>query len=122
MRRARGGEMPAVLQHLEPMRKHRPLPELRIVHAFVRWSPAPVPFLDHHPEILWDHPVLNESLDRLGIGVVLEEHPIRGAEGCEGTSGAGWCWEQTGGVVQLHIGFRQMGIDTCGILDKNDLP
>src|SRR5712691_10682016 len=122
MRRAWGGEVAAVLQHLAPMREHRPLPEIRIVHAFVWWSPASVPFLDHHPEILWGHPVLGQPLGYLGIRIVLEEYPIRGAEGCECAGGTGWHREQASGVVQLFVGFRQIGIDTRGILDKNHLP
>src|SRR5262247_3491062 len=122
MRRAGGGEVSAGLQHLTPMREHWPLPELRIVHAFVRWSPASVSFLDHYPEILWGHPVLSQPLGYLRIRIVLEEYPIRGAEGCERASGTGWHREQSGVVVQLFVGFRQIGIDTRGILDKNHLP
>src|SRR5437667_7405448 len=110
MRRAGGGDVSAVLQHLAPMREHRPLPELRIVHASVRWSPASVPFLDHHPQVLWGHPILDEPLGRLGIRIVLEEYPIGGAEGCEGTGRTGWHGEQASGVVELFVRFRQISI------------
>ncbi len=43
------------------------------------------------------------------------------AECFEGASGTGRRGEQAGDVVQVLIGFRQMRIDTRGILDKNDL-
>src|SRR5882672_8476177 len=103
------------------MGEHRPLPEVRSVHAFVRWPPAAIPFLDHHPQVLWGHPVLGQPPGHLGIGIVLEEYPIYSAEGCERTSGTGRHWEQTGSVVEIFVGFRQIGIDTRGILDKNHL-
>src|SRR2546421_8672992 len=101
MRRAGGGEMSAGLQHLAPMREHRPLPELRIVHAFVRWSPASVPFLDHNPQILWGHPILRQPFGYFGIRIVLEEYPIRGTEVCKRASRTGRHREQAGDVVQL---------------------
>src|SRR5215831_20142324 len=122
MCRARRGEVAASLQHLTPMREHWSLPEVRIVHAFVWGAPASVPFLNHYPEILWGHPILGQPLGYLGIRIVLEEYPIRGAEGCKRASGTGWHREQPGVVVQLFIRFRQIGIDTGGILDKNHLP
>src|SRR5215211_2871983 len=119
MHRAGEGEVASALQYVAPMREHRTLPEVRIVHAFVRWSPASVPFLDHYPEILRGHPVLGQPLGYLGIRIVLEEYPIRGAEGCERARGTGRHREQSGVVVQLLVGFRQISIDTRGILDKN---
>src|SRR2546421_997119 len=54
------GELPAMLQHHAPVLEHRTLPEVRVIHALVRWAPAPIAFLDHHLQILWRHPVLHE--------------------------------------------------------------
>ena len=76
MHSAGGGEMPPPLQHHAPMREHWSLPEVGRVHALVRWPPASIPFLDHHPQVLWRHPVHREPFGHLGIGVVLEEDPF----------------------------------------------
>src|SRR5215831_10151402 len=72
MRRAWGGKVSASLQHLAPMCEHRAPPEVRIVHAFVWWSPTSVPFLDHHPKIFWGHPVFGQPLGNFGIGLCLK--------------------------------------------------
>src|SRR5687767_9669728 len=104
------------------MLKCRPAPELRIVHAFVRWSPTPTPFLDCHPQVLWGHPVLDEPFSDLWIGVVLKESPGGSSKCPKGPGGTGGHWQQSSDIVQRFVRFHKMGVNTGRIQDENHLP
>src|SRR5262249_302901 len=119
---ARIRKLSPALQHDTPMLESRTLPELRVVHAFVRWSPAPPPFLDRHPQVLWGHPVFDEPFRELWIGIVLAESQAASADLLARTGGPSRHWQQASDVVQLFIGFPQMGVDAGRIQDEDHLP
>ena len=49
--------------------------------------PAPVPFLDHHPQVLRGHPVFGEPSSDLSIGILFEQDPL--GQVCSSTTPAG---------------------------------
>src|SRR4029450_14127614 len=62
------------------MLERGPLPEVAAVHALIGRPPSPAPFLHHHPQLLRPHGILDNPFGQLGVGAVLEDHPLPRAD------------------------------------------
>src|SRR5262245_42484109 len=62
---ARIRELAPALEHGIPILEDGALPEVRIIHTWIRRSPASIALFDRDPQILGGHPVLSQSLGYL---------------------------------------------------------